>query len=254
MIDSAGIRTKSQEAARAVPASTDVHRIISEGTPLEQLGAELLELMAQESSNHHRMGQLYNHIVDKKLPEKAGYKDAREYFSQHLADLSLPALKVYGTVAENFSEPVAQRFGVTCLSVLLTYAEACGLELNHEEPGATPIEVPDDKGHVTVQPFSQCSVDQMRRALQRKRRPTSSKPLPPEVEARAEQYSEAVALRFPKGKGTRVKVRVRNEKGKAVLDFKGIPIEQVLQLAEALTAELPPVGAVPGLETAARPS
>ena len=94
----------------------------------------------------------------------------------------------------------------------------------------------------------------MRRALQRKRKPASTKPLPPEAEARAEQYSEAVAQRFPKGKGTRVKVAVRNEKGKAVLDFKGIPVEQVLQLAEALTAELPPVSEAPGLETAARPA
>ncbi|KFE58446.1 hypothetical protein [Hyalangium minutum] len=100
-----------------------------------------------------------------------------EYFSQHLADLSLPTLKVYGTVAENFSEPVARRFGVTCLSVLLMYAEAAGLELNHEEPGPTPIEVPDENGNVTEQPFGACSVDQMRRALQRKHRPTSSKPL-----------------------------------------------------------------------------
>jgi hypothetical protein len=41
-------------------------------------------------------------------------------------------------------------------------------------------------------------------------------------------------------------VLVRNEKGKAVLDFKDIPVEQVRRIAEALTAEaltgkLPPV-------------
>ena len=99
---------------------------------------------------------------------------------------------------------------------------------------------------MAVQPFSACSVGQLQRAVRRKRKPTSSKPLPPEAEARAEQYSEAVARRFPKGKGTRVKVLVRNEKGKAVLDFKGIPLEQVLLLAEALTAQLPPVNEVPG--------
>ncbi|MFL5346362.1 MAG: hypothetical protein ACJ8AT_16355 [Hyalangium sp.] len=230
---------KPKEVARAIPQSTAVAHAIPEGTPLEQLRSELLGLMAQENSNHHRMGEIYNHIVDKRLAEKAGYKDAPEYFRKNLADLSLSALKVYGTVAENFSEPVARRFGVTCLSVLLTYAEASGLELHHEEPGPTPIEVPDEQGHVTEQPFSACSVDQMRRALQRKRKPTSSKPLPPEKVELADQYAEAVALRFPKGKGTLVKVALRNEKGKAVLDFKGIPLEQVLQLAEALTAQLP---------------
>jgi hypothetical protein len=39
-------------------------------------------------------------------------------------------------------------------------------------------------------------------------------------------------------------VQVRNEKGKAVLDFKGIPLEQVSRLGEALTEELPPVRTV----------
>jgi hypothetical protein len=54
-----------------------------------------------------------------------------------------------------------------------------------------------------------------------------------------------VARRFPKGKGMRVKALVRNEKGKAVMDFKGIPVEQLGLLAEALMAELPPVSGGP---------
>jgi hypothetical protein len=70
----------------------------------------------------------------------------------------------------------------------------------------------------------------------------------------AEQYTEAVALRFPKGKGALVKVAVRNQKGKAVLDFKGIPLEQVSQLAEALTGELPSVDELPQPPLAVRPS
>jgi ribosomal protein L16/L10AE len=149
---------------------------------------------------------------------------------------------------------VARRFGVTCLSLLLSYKEAADLEVNPEEPGPTPIEVPDENGQVSVQPFSACSVEQMRRALQRKRKPASSKPLPAEARVLAEQYTEAVALRFPKGKGALVKVAVRNQKGKAVLDFKGIPLEQVRQLAEALTGELPSVDELPQPPLAVQPS
>jgi hypothetical protein len=243
---------KSKEVVSAIPASTSAARAIAEGTTLEQLRRELLELMAQENSNHHRMGQIYNHIVEKRLAEKAGYKDAREYFSKHLADLSQTSLSLYGAVARAFSEVVARRFGVTCLYLLLSYKEATEVEVNPEEPGPTPIEVPDEKGQVAVQPFSACTVEQMRRAVQRKRRPASSKPLPPEKVALAEQYSEAVALRFPSGKGALVKVTVRNQKGKAVLDFKGVPVEQVLLLAEALTGELPPVSEEPRLPPVAR--
>ena len=43
--------------------------------------------------------------------------------------------------------------------------------------------------------------------------------------------------RFPKG--VLVKVLVRNQKGKAVLDFKGIPVDQMSKLIEALTGQLP---------------
>ena len=38
-----------------------------------------------------------------------------------------------------------------------------------------------------------------------------------------------------------MQVKLRNQTGKAVLDIQGIPLEQVLQLVEALSAELPPV-------------
>jgi len=121
----------------------------------------------------------------------------------------------------------------------MTYQEARDLEVNHDEPCATLIEVPNEQGHVATKPFSQCSVEELRRALQRKRRPASSKPLPPEAVLLADQYREAVTSRFPKG--TLIKLQVRNHKGKAVVDLKGIPLDQMLRLAEALTSELPPV-------------
>jgi hypothetical protein len=223
---------KPKEAATATTTTP-----LPEGMTLEQVRVAMLQLMAQESSNHYRMGQLYNYVVDKRLAEKAGFKDARDYFSQHLADLSQASLTLYGTVADAFSEPVARRFGVTCLCLLLTYQEAADVEVKHEEPGSTPIEVPQEDGQVQSKSFAACSVEEMRKALQRKRKPSSSKPLPPEAVERADQYREAVKGRFPKG--VLVQVAVRNQKGKAVLDFKGIPVEQVATLIQALTEPLP---------------
>lgn len=64
-------------------------------------------------------------------------------------------------------------------------------------------------------------------------------PLPPGAGERSEQYHVALKARFPTGAG--VEVQVLNVKGKAVLDFKGIPFEQGNKLIEALTGELPPV-------------
>jgi hypothetical protein len=194
--------------------------------------------MMAESTNHHRMGQLYNYAVDNKLAESEGYKDAEEYFSKRLSDLSSSSLRLYGTVARQFSEQIATRYGVTCLSLLLTYKEVADLEVNHEDPEDTVIEVPGENGAVTAKPFGDCSVNEMRLAIQRKRKPASSKPLPEEDLTRADQYRKAVTSRFPKG--APVRVQLRNHKGKAVLDFKGIPLEDVGKLSDALMGAQPP--------------
>ncbi len=193
--------------------------------------------MAAENVNHYRLGQLVNYIVDNKLAENAGYKNAAEYFRQHLCDVSQATLSMYGAVAAAFSEEIAPRFGVTCLYLLLIYKEAADVEVNHDEPGDTPIEVPGENGAVTPKRFAECSVDEMRKALQRKRKPASSKPLPPEDLALVDQVRDSVTSRF--AKADPVRVQVRNHKGKAVVDFKGIPLAQLAKLAEALMAPPP---------------
>ncbi|MFL5348506.1 MAG: hypothetical protein ACJ8AT_27230 [Hyalangium sp.] len=208
-----------------------------EGVTLDQVADGMRQLIADESTNHHRMGQLYNYVVKKELAQAAGYKDARDWFSQNLKDLSQGALTMYGAVADNFSEEVARRFGVTCLYLLLTYKQAADIKVNHEEPGPTFIEVPDSKGVVTPKSFSNCTVDELRRAIQRKRKPSSSKPLPEEDLAIADQVEQEVLSRFTKG--TKVRVEVRNEQGTAVLDYKGIPVAERRKLVEALQATLP---------------
>ena len=70
--------------------------------------------------------------------------------------------------------------------------------------------------------------------------------MPPGAVERGEQYHLAMKAVFHKV--TTVEVQVRNIKGKAVVDFKGIPLEQVNRLTEVLTGELPPLPKVPLLE------
>jgi hypothetical protein len=216
----------------------EIQGVVHEGMTLEQVHATMLQLLAEENTHHHRLGQLYNYVVARRLAESAGYKDARDYFSQHLRDLSQATLNTYGAVANAFSEELGNRFGVTRLALLLTYEEAADLGVNHAEPGGTIIEVPGENWEVTPKPFSACSVEELRRAIQRKRKPSSSKPLPPSDLALVDLYQQTVASRFSNGEG--VRVQLRNHKGKAVLDFKGVPLAQVAKLAEALMGPLPP--------------
>ncbi|WP_224367659.1 hypothetical protein [Hyalangium versicolor] len=215
----------------------EVKSALEEELTLEKFHSEMIQLMGSESANHYRMGRLYNRAVEKKLAEAAGYKNAQDYITQKLPDVSYGALRMYGSVAASFSEANAVRFGVTCSYLLLTYKEVADLEINHDEPGGTLIEVPGASGAVESKPFSACSVEEMRKAIQRKRKPSSSKPLPAEHVALAGLYQSSVSTVFPKG--VVVKVEVRNQKGKAVLDITGIPVEQVNTLIKALGLAVP---------------
>jgi hypothetical protein len=223
---------KPKEVQKSVPLATP------QQMTLAQWRSTMLQLQAVESTNHYRMGEHYNLLVESQLAEAAGYKNALDYITKELRDISASSLRMYGSVAAHFSEEVARQFGVTRLYLLLTYKEAADIKVNPQEPAGTLIEVPGSNGAVKSTPFAQCTVEELRKAIQRLRKPASSKPLPEEALVLAHRFREAVTGRFPKE--VPVKVQLRNDKGTAVLDFKGIPLTQVLQLAEALMAQFAP--------------
>lgn len=157
--------------------------------------------------------------------------------------MSRATLVSYGAVARKFTAAVCGQFGVSRLSLLLTYAEAAKIQLNPAEPGGTFIAVPGENGAVAHKLFSDCSVMDLRKALYAKRRPTSSAPLPQQDLALVEQYRPAITGRF--SAQTPVRVAARNLNGQAVISFKDIPLSQVDALTEAL------IDGVPGLRVVA---
>jgi hypothetical protein len=60
---------------------------------------------------------------------------------------------------------VAWIFGVTLLYLLLTYNDAADLEVNHEEPGPTVIEVPAKKRLVAAKSLSNNSFNSWHRSI-----------------------------------------------------------------------------------------
>jgi hypothetical protein len=230
-----------------VKKAMDAQKALEKSMTLEQVRDEMLQCMAGENANRYRLGQLFNYTVDNNLAENAGYKSAPDYFRKHLVDVSPATLAAYGLMAKSFSEAIALRFGVTCLCLLLTYQEAADVKVDHENPGSTVIEVPGKEGAVTAKPFGQCSVDEMRKALVRKRKPASSKPVPKKDVTRVDQVRRAVTGRF--AKEDPIRVQVRNHKGDTVVDFKGIPLSKLSKLAEALLAQAPGASTAQTVET-----
>jgi hypothetical protein len=208
---------------------------------LSERCTHIRQLVAANNTNFHAIGVEYNHIVDNKLAEKAGYKNAPEYLTQQIKELSRSSLTTYGAVARAFTAEVCAQYGVSVLNLLLTYTEAAGIELDASEPGSMIIQVPDATGELEDKLFAECTVVELRKAIQRLRRPTSSAPLPPDIDTRAQQCSAAWTAWFPKNAG--VRVEVRNHKGKAVLNLKDVPLEQMEQIAALLKTDLRPARA-----------
>jgi hypothetical protein len=132
---------------------------------LEDARVTIRHLLAEESYNQQRIGELYNHVVAHRLAEAAGYPNALEYFSQHVRELPRVHLLRYAAVASAFSAETCARYGITCLSVLLAYAKAAGLTVDKNDPGMTPIAVPDTEGRARDKPFARCSEEELRGAL-----------------------------------------------------------------------------------------
>ncbi|MFY0524922.1 hypothetical protein ACN28I_17805 [Archangium gephyra] len=79
---------------------------------LDQIRDTINALARQGSTANHQIGVLYNHVVDRRLAEIAGYKSTQDYFIAHVKALAQSTLSLYGTVARNFTESVCTQHGM----------------------------------------------------------------------------------------------------------------------------------------------
>jgi hypothetical protein len=145
---------------------------------LEEARVTIRHLLAEESYNQQRIGELYNHVVENWLAEAAGYEDALEYFSQHVRELPRAHLLRYAEVASAFSAETCARYGITCLSLLLAWAKASGLTVDPDDPGKMPIPVPSPEGQMREKPFARCGEEELREALRTQQALPSATALP----------------------------------------------------------------------------
>jgi hypothetical protein len=199
---------------------------------LEQAREALLELAAQQHTNHYRIGQIYNYVVRENLAEKHAKKSAQDYFSEHVKTLSKSVLTTCGAVAQAFTEAACTRYGVYNLHALLAYAKAAELKPSAEEPGPTPIAVPRENGSVLEKPFSECSVEELKLATKHKRAHAPSQP-PPEDLVRIQALRDSVA-RFFTEQSSRTRVNSRVYLGTAYVTVQDVAVKDLEKLAEAV--------------------
>jgi hypothetical protein len=216
-----------------------------EGLTREQVIDTMRQLAANETRNQILMGLLYNYLLDSNLLKDTEYKRPLDFICDNVQEVSRTALVVYGAVAHAFTQEVSNRYGISRLRLLLTYKQQANIQVNHEEPGNTFILVPQEEGAAKPKLFADCTVEDMRKALQHLRQ-SATTPAPAEHRALVDQYRAAVINRFPKG--SPVRVQLRFHKNEVVVDFRSIPVLQVNKLTEALLEQLTPEPELPEVE------
>ena len=197
---------------------------------IEQIRDTVIALARQGSTAGHQIGTLWNHVVDRRLAEIAGYRSALEYFSKHVKVLSPATLSNYGTVARNFAEAICTKYGMTNLRELLRYADVGGTPIP-EDPGALPIDVPQEDGKLVTKPFSACSVDELERATRAKRTPAPVR-VPVADQARLLFLEDSLHRRF-EGVGE-VRFSSRSKGGKTLISLQDVPMLELERLTQAL--------------------
>src|SRR5262249_49357498 len=152
---------------------------ISKGTLSAELQGErtaILDLLANEEDDHWKIGAHYNRIVDGRLAQADGFKDAREFVSREISGVSHSTIELYGAIARAFSEDAAKKYGSTKLGALLTYEKLTHVTVPTKDPGPVAIRVPDASGATTEKHFADCSREELKAAIRSLHRPP--KPIP----------------------------------------------------------------------------
>lgn len=216
---------------------TNGSNTFSELTTLEQVRDRMIAYLREGNAGHYNIGRLYNHAVTTLLAGKTGAKNAQEYFSQNIQELSQATLSRYGAVAREFSEEACRQYGVVKLTTLLTYANAAKLQLQPAELGSTPIDVPEKEGAVARKSFAECSLEELRKAVKNKKAPSEAS-VPNSDNAHVELLRKCITNHFPKG--ARVQLKTSVEKGKTLLTIQGVPLNELERLVSMLMDGLQP--------------
>ena len=138
------------------------------------------DLLTKGEDEHWQIGAAYNRIVDGQLAQKAGYKNAEEYFAKNLRATPESTLRLYGAIAKAFPEQVAKRYGVSTLRSLLTYEKLSHSKLPKGDPAQVLIAVPQKDGATTKKRFADCTYVELKAAIHHLEAPDKPEPLPPE--------------------------------------------------------------------------
>ncbi|WP_224362557.1 hypothetical protein [Hyalangium versicolor] len=212
---------------------------IPNNATLEQCRDSILQCLMQGTAGHYRIGLLYNHIVAHRLA-LGRCRTTRDYFRRHVRVLSHRTLTMYGAVANTFSLPVCEKYGMASLGSLLEYMRLAHIWIFHidrKEPGPTPIEIPRRGGLQIAKPFSDCTAEDLRAAIQARRSWPGAGKLEQE-EGPVERYLDILRRHFNEHSRFPPRMDAQVNNRRVHLRIRHLRVWELEKLAEALRPTL----------------
>ena len=179
----------------------------------------------------YRIGALYNHILNNRLAEKAGYRYARELFAKEFKDVAQSTLSSYGAVASTFDEEIVGKYHVTVLGRLITYLKAPKLSLPDGDPGEIPMKVPQKNGTTVEKKFADCARSDLLNATKLLAGPPQA--MPDTDTQRLEQLHDA--LRSGVGHASKIELKAAYDENKGTtVSLTNVGLNQLQQVLAIL--------------------
>ncbi len=213
---------------------------------------ELLQQhLSRLNAEHYRIGRILNEVVDRRLGGISNYQAAMKLLGPAVKALSEKDVSRAQAAARRFSEAVFVRYGVRRLSTLVQYGKRLRKEWVKGEPSHMLLRVPTEEGDLREKPFSECTPEELGRALSIVQTKEFS-PVP-----RLDAYCihllrEGIRKRFAEDCSVSVKTCVRE--GRTYVTLKGVSVTELKMLAQALLDATEPLKRETYRRTLAPPS
>jgi len=206
-----------------------------EALPLDEAVAKLKEYLKQGIAAHWSAGEIYNHLIDKRIPEKAGFRNAKDFFVKNFGEVGQSSLSIYGAVQRRFTVEIAQKYGMTTLGKLATYLKEANVPFElGEDPGPLKIPVPQKAGPTVEKAFADCTKEDMIAALHGLKRKGGAKKPPAQDEQVVDRMHETLLNTL--GADTRAAVKATIERGRTLVTISRIDLSEVPDVLTALLA------------------
>jgi hypothetical protein len=198
---------------------------------LSDMVGDFDEMLRRSAEAQRQMGLMYNHAVNNKLAQQAGYKNAWDYLGRHVKGLTKLTLERYGVENLLWSAEVTLKYGYDRLYALDHYIWRRGVTAPSGDPGRMLIRVPQWDGTDAMKTFADCNLEELRRAARNRRsKPKPRVPVTDEVRwlyldhSIHESYQELASVRTD----------MRYEDGKVLVTLKDVPLRAMEQLIKAI--------------------